>query len=126
MGMQGNQINVAMESAVSSTDWTDVAATATKYSKWVDVSKYSELGITQKAVYTNQSGATIDTSLQMYSNGLATQTDHGTTFTQITDDATERKAFTAFDTKVRLKIVFGGTFGGSETIVYTAAIVGKG
>ena len=124
--MQGFQLNVALESAVSSTDWTDVAATGTKYSKWIDVSKYSELSVTQKAVYTNASGATIDTVIQMYSHGLATQTDHAPGMTQITSNATGRTAFSAFDTRVRLKITFGGTFGGTETIVYTAGIVGKG
>lgn len=126
--MQGKQLNIAMESAVSSTDWTTVSATGTKYSKWHDVSLYDELGITQTAVYANQDGATLDTSIQMYNNGLATQFDHGTTFTQIANDATERKTFSAFENKIRLKLVFGGTFRASpkETITVTAGIVGKG
>jgi len=115
-----------MEEA-SADDFT-ITTTGTVYSKEYTVGMYAELKIAIKATYTSQSGATIDTVIQMYDRVTNTWHDHATTFTQLTDDGNEDKDFTSFANKIRAKVTAGGTFGTTpdESVAFVIGANGKG
>ncbi len=114
--------NVATASAFALT------ATGTTYTDWFDVGQFEDLTCFVEATYTNQSGATIDVSVEVKNNRTGSAFTH-TSFTQLTDTGTERKVLTSgFAGKIRFKVVAGGTFGSGpdESVALTIDFYGKG
>ena len=99
-------------------------ATGTLYSSWVNISSYNELISFLEATYTNQSGATLDVSIEIYNPLTGTAFTH-TSHTQLTATGAEHKGMTVFAGQARVKLVAGGTFGASESIVATVDFYGK-
>lgn len=106
--------------------WSFVfSATGTKYTSWVDVALMDELITFLEATWANQSGATLDVSLEIKNPRTTTAFDPSSAHTQLTDTGSNHKAHSAFGSKIRMKLVAGGTFGGSETITATLDYAAK-
>jgi len=104
-----------------------IIATGTDYTEWYDVSDFDELITFVEATWTNQSGATLDVSLETQNGRTETAFDLSSAHAQLTDTGSNHKAHSAFGLKVRLKLVAGGTFGSSpdESISVTVDFAGK-
>lgn len=106
-----------------------LTATGTSYTEWYDVGNFDELITFVEATWANQSGATLDVSLEIENSRTGTAFDPSSAHTQLTNTGSNHKAHSAFGTSVRLKLVAGGTFGGSgetaETITVTVDFAGK-
>lgn len=124
-------INKQLAEAVSG-GFTQASTGLTAYSEAIDVSVIdsTKTAIYTVCTYTNRSGANITMTVQSYQHGLNAWVDTAITATignASSDAQATRTACTqgAFGTRIRLKMVSSGTYGGSESVVTTAYIVGK-
>jgi len=122
-------INQAMAEAAS--DGFTIAATGTDYSEAVDVSLIdsTKTSIINTSAVTSGSGGTVTATVQTYVHSLG-WVDTGITWTASiysTGASTTVTACTegAFGTRIRIKCVATGTFGGSESHLVAFYIVGK-
>lgn len=127
--MGNKYINEAMDEATSG-DFT-ITGTGTVYSKAIDVSLIdsTKTSIVNTSAVTNGSGGTITATVQTYIHGLGwvdtavtwTAGVHSTASETIVTACTEA----AFGTRIRIKLVATGSFGGTESHAQAFYIVGK-
>lgn len=122
-------INQAIPEAIA--DGFTVAATGTDYSEEVDISLIdsTKTMIVNTAVVTSGSGATLNVTVQSYIHTLGwvdtavtwACSIHSTASQTIVTPLTQG----ALGTRIRLKVIATGTFGGSESHVVAFYIAGK-
>ena len=103
-----------------------LTATGTTYTAWYDVSMFNQVTTFVEGVYTSQSGATVDVTVQTKNPRSGNAFDCANAHTQLTDDANNMATNTNFGGQIRLKIVAGGRFGGGpESVLLTYDFAGK-
>lgn len=101
-----------------------LSATGTSYTDWYDCTNLAILTTFLEASYANQSGATLDVSVEFKNEATGTAFDPSSAHTQLTDTGSNYKSHTVIGGKFRMKLVAGGAFGGSEVITATVDYYG--
>lgn len=127
--MGNKYVNKEMAEATSG-DFT-ITGTGTVYSESVDVSLIdsTKTEIINTSTITNASGGTITATVQSYVHGLGWVNTAITWTAGVYSTASETIVTSctqgAFGTRIRMKLVATGTFGGTESHAQAFYIVGK-